>query len=81
MKMITAYLHMHKDDARERDMLTEEQQDKLFSALCEVKFTVDVVTGKIVTVNDKVLVDDDRKVKTLTLAEFKAIASRPSRGS
>ncbi len=48
-------LHISKESAYSREELTPEQQTKLITALHEVKFVVNVTTGTIVAVNDKIL--------------------------
>ena len=56
--LITQWLNCDKSamyETAEDEGLTDEQAKKLITALLEVKFVVDVTTGTIVAVNDKIL--------------------------
>ena len=56
MRNVTAYLHCDKQDVCEQqdgENLSDDQKGKLITALYEVKFLIDVDTGKILEVNDK----------------------------
>ena len=56
--LVVEYLHCDKDSMRgtgETLGLTEEQTNKLITALYEVRFVVDVTMGTIVAVDGKIL--------------------------
>ena len=56
MRNVIAYLHCDKQDVCEQnedENLSDDQKGKLITALYEVKFLIDVDTGKILEVNDK----------------------------
>ncbi len=56
--LVVEYLHCEKDSIRgtaEALGLTDEQTDKLITALYEVRFLVDVTTGTIFAVDGKIL--------------------------
>ncbi len=58
MKLVKDYLHVDKDsayDVQERLGLTDEQRNKLITALYEIEFLVDVDSGTLFAVNGKIL--------------------------
>lgn len=58
MRLVKEYLHCSKEsmrDTADRHGLTDEQSDKLITALYEVEFLVDVDTGTIFSVDGKIL--------------------------
>lgn len=58
MRLVKDYLRVDKDsvyDKQDERGLSDEQRDKLRTALYEVEFLVDVDSGTIFTVNGKIL--------------------------
>lgn len=58
MRLVKYYLHIDKDsafDIQEREQLSDEQTHRLYSALYEVEFLVDVDNRTIFAVDGKIL--------------------------